>query len=127
MSEHIYGKAVLDDLNPLTRNLRRAIPDVYSGFRELHHAAFAPGEALETKIKELIAVAIAVIEECDGCISSHSRAAVRAGATKAECADMLAVTFLMGGGPASVWAPRAYDAFCEFYDAEHPDEVTTEA
>lgn len=114
-----HGKAVLDTLNPLTRNLRHAIPDVYNGFRELHHAAFAPGEALDTKMKELIAVAISVIEECDGCIASHSRAAVRAGASKEECADMLAVTFLMGGGPASIWAPRAYDAFCEFWDAEH--------
>ncbi|MCV2393033.1 carboxymuconolactone decarboxylase family protein [Actinotalea sp. M2MS4P-6] len=122
---HGHGKAVLDDLNPLTRNLRRAIPDVYDGFRELHHAAFAPGVALDTKMKELIAVAIAVAVECDGCIASHARAAVRAGASKEECADMLAVTFLMGGGPASIYAPRAYDAFCEFYDAEHG--VQTEA
>ncbi|WP_372595660.1 carboxymuconolactone decarboxylase family protein [Actinotalea sp.] len=122
MSEHVHGKAVLDELNPLTRNLRQAIPDVYAGFRELHHASFAPGQALDTRMKELIAVAISVIDECDGCVASHTRAAVRAGATKQECADALAVTFLMGGGPASVYAPRAYAAFCEFYDAEHPAE-----
>jgi AhpD family alkylhydroperoxidase len=125
MAHHAHGKAVLDELNPLTRNLRQAIPDVYAGFRELHHAAFAPGEGLDTRMKELIAVAIAVAVECDGCIASHARAAVRAGATKQEAADMLGVTFLMGGGPASIYAPRAYDAFCEFYDAEHG--VTTEA
>ncbi len=119
MADHAHGKAVLDDLNPLTRNLRQMIPDVYAGFRELHQASFAPGAGLDTKIKELIAVAIAVAEECDGCIASHSRGAVRAGASKEECADALAVTFLMGGGPASIYAPRAYDAFCEFWDAEH--------
>ncbi|MDO8121973.1 carboxymuconolactone decarboxylase family protein [Isoptericola sp. b490] len=124
MTEHRHGKTVLDDLNPLTRNLRHAIPDVYTGFRELHHAAFAPGEGLDTATKELIAVAIAVIEQCDGCIASHSRGAVRAGATKEQCADALAVTFLMGGGPASIYAPRAYDAFCEFYDTEHGVSVT---
>jgi AhpD family alkylhydroperoxidase len=113
----IHGQAVLDDLAPLTRDLRRAIPDVYDGFRSLHGAAFAPGRALEVRHRELIALAIAVATECDGCIASHARAAVKAGASKEECADMLGVTILMGGGPATIWAPRAYAAFCEFFDA----------
>ena len=77
-----HGKAVLDELAPLTRDLRKAIPDVYDGFRALHGAAFAPGVALEVKYKELIALAIAVATECDGCVASHSRAAVKAGASK---------------------------------------------
>ncbi|MFZ8926071.1 MAG: carboxymuconolactone decarboxylase family protein [Candidatus Nanopelagicales bacterium] len=115
-----HGKAVLDELAPLTRDLRKAIPDVYDGFRALHGAAFAPG-ALEVKHKELIALAIAVATECDGCVASHSRAAVKAGASKEEAADMLGVTILMGGGPATIWAPRAYAAFCEFHDAAHTD------
>lgn len=58
------------------RNVRRAIPEVYQGFGELHRAAFAPG-ALEVKTKELIALAIGVVEGCDGCIASHAHAAVR--------------------------------------------------
>lgn len=114
-----YGREVLDDLAPLTRDLRKAIPDVYDGFRSLHGAAFAEGGALEVRHKELIALAIAVATECDGCIASHARAAVKAGASKEECADALGVTILMGGGPATIWAPRAYAAFCEFYDAAH--------
>ena len=65
----------------------------------------------------LLAMAIGVVHGCDGCIASHSRAAVKAGASKEECADMLGVTILMGGGPATIWAPRAYAAFCEFHDA----------
>ncbi len=116
-----HGKEVLDDLAPLTRDLRKAVPAVYDGFRALHGAAFAGGTALEVKHKELIALAIAVATECDGCIASHSRAAVKAGAFKEEAADMLGVTILMGGGPATIWAPRAYSAFCEFHDAAHAD------
>jgi len=112
-----YGKDVLDALNPLTRDLRKAIPEVYDGFRALHGAAFAAGGALEVKHKELIALSIAVATECDGCIASHARAAVRAGATKEEAAEALGVTILMGGGPATIWAPRAYASFCEFFDA----------
>ena len=29
----------------------------------------------------------------------------------------------MNGGPATIYGPRAYAAFCEFYDAAHPDEA----
>jgi AhpD family alkylhydroperoxidase len=119
MSSHEHGQAVLDALNPLTRDLRRAIPDVYAGFRELHHAALAPG-ALDTKVKELIAMAIGVVAGCDGCIASHARGAVKAGATKQEAAEAIGVTLLMNGGPATIYGPRAYASFCEFADAETP-------
>ena len=112
-----HGKVVLDDLSPLHRTLRRAIPDVYKGFKALHEASFAPG-ALDVKTKELIALAIGVVESCDGCIASHAQAAVRAGATRQEAAEAIGVTFLMNGGPATIYGPRAYDAFCEFADSE---------
>ncbi len=116
-----HGKTVLDDLSPLHRALRRAIPDVYRGFGELHRASFAPG-ALDVRTKELIAVAIGVVEQCDGCIASHAQAAVRAGATRQEAAEAIGVTFLMNGGPATIYGPRAYDAFCEFADAAEQGE-----
>lgn len=116
MSDHHFGKAVLDGLNPLHRELRHAIPDVYKGFGELHKAAFTAG-ALDVKTKELIALAIAVIERCDGCIASHAQAAARAGASRQEAAEAIGVTFLMNGGPATIYGPRAYDAFCEFATA----------
>lgn len=112
---HAHGKSVLDELSPLTRELRKEIPEVYKGFRELHHAAFEEG-ALSTKVKELIAVAIAVSEQCDGCIASHAQGAARAGATRQEAAEAIGVTFLMNGGPATIYGPRAYAAFCEFAD-----------
>ncbi len=120
MSSYEHGKAVLDALAPLHRELRRSIPDVYSGFRELHSAALAPG-ALDTRTKELIAMAIGVIEGCDGCIASHARGAAKAGATKQEAAEAIGVTFLMKGGPATIYGPRAYAAFCEFADATSPE------
>lgn len=111
-----HGASVLRDLAPLHRELRRAIPDVYRGFGELHRAAFTAG-ALDVRTKELIALAIAVVEGCDGCIASHAEAAVRAGATRPEAAEAIGVTFLMHGGPATIHGPRAYAAFCEFADA----------
>lgn len=118
-----HGKAVLRELSPLHRELRRAIPDVYQGFGDLHRAAFADGE-LSAKTKELIAVAIAVVEGCDGCIASHAQAAARAGASRQEAAEAIGVTFLMKGGPATIYGPRAYDAFCEFAAALEAGEAS---
>jgi len=117
-----HGKAVLSELSPLHRELRRAIPDVYKGFAELHHAAFADG-AIDAKTKELMALAISVVEGCDGCIASHAQAAARAGAGRQEAAEAIGVAFLMKGGPASIYGPRAYDAFCEFADAAASGEA----
>ena len=61
-------------------------------------------------------MAIAVSKECDGCIAAHAHAGVRHGATPAEAAEAIGVTFLMNGGPATVYGARAFAAFGEFYD-----------
>ena len=116
MTHNEHGKDVLTELAPLHRELRHAIPDVYKGFGELHKAAFTAGE-LDVKTKELIALAIGVVEGCDGCIASHAQAAARAGASRQEAAEAIGVTFLMNGGPATIYGPRAYDAFCGFADS----------
>lgn len=116
-----HGKAVLDELKPLHRELRHAIPDVYKGFGELSRAAFADG-ALDRRTKELMAFAIGVVEGCDGCIASHGMAAARAGATRQQAAEAIGVTILMHGGPATIHGARAYDAFCEFTDAVEPTQ-----
>ena len=116
----LYGKAVQDALRAPARELRRAIPDVYAGFAAMNDAALAEG-ALSHKNKELIAFAISTVLRCDGCIAAHARGAVKAGATVEEAAEAIGVTILMQGGPSTIYGPRAYEAFREFYAAEHPD------
>ncbi|HEY3882187.1 MAG TPA: carboxymuconolactone decarboxylase family protein [Trebonia sp.] len=69
-------------------------------------------------------LAIGVVEGCDGCIASHAQAAAIAGATRQEAAEAICVTFLMKGGPATIYGPRAYDAFCEFAKARETGEHT---
>jgi AhpD family alkylhydroperoxidase len=116
-----YGHAVQQELLEPARALRRAIPEIYDGYRKLHSAAFAPG-ALDARTKELIALAIAVSKECDGCIASHARGAVRTGATPEEVAEALGVAIAMNGGPGTVYGPRAFAAFREFADAAGADQ-----
>ena len=95
------------------KELRSLIPGTYDGFVQMHKASFAEGE-LSTKVKELIAVAIAVTDKCEGCIAAHTRSAVRHGATEMEFAEMLGVAIDMNGGPGTVYAPKAWAAYKEF-------------
>lgn len=119
MSDNQYHQ-VLDDLGEPVKELRSHIPEVWRGFAELHRAALADG-AVPAATKELVAVAIAVARECDGCIASHTRGAVRKGATPEQMAEVLGVTVLMLGGPGTVYGPRAWQSFMEFYGAMHPE------
>lgn len=110
---HDHGRGVLGSLAPLGRELRALIPGVYEGFGSLHKAAFAAG-AVDPKIKEFIALGIAINEKCDGCIASHARGAAQHGATEQEIAEVIGVAISMSGGPGTVYGPRALAAFREF-------------
>jgi AhpD family alkylhydroperoxidase len=104
---------VIVELAGPTKSLRDASPEVWAGFNDLHRAAVADG-ALSAKVKELMALTVAVVKQCDGCIAYHAKAAARRGATPAEVAEALGVALLMDGGPASVYGPRAWEAYQEF-------------
>lgn len=110
-----HAHETLRTLGGQGRHLRELIPDVYAGFAQLDKAAMADG-ALSAKTKQLVALAIAVTRECDGCIASHARAAAREKATPPEVAEAIGVAILMNGGPGTVWGPRAMAAFEEFVD-----------
>lgn len=110
-----HGKQVLADLREPTKNLRSKISDVYAGFAATHKAALTDG-VLDAKTKELMALAVSIATTCDGCIASHARGAARAGATPDEVAETIGVAILMAGGPATVYGPRALEAFMEFYE-----------
>lgn len=92
-----------------TGKLSNALPDVMKSFYALNKAYSASG-ALDTKTKELIALAIAVATHCDDCIAFHTNSALKAGATQAEILEMLGVVIFMGGGPALMYATHVMEA-----------------
>mgnify|MGYP006175263965 CR=1 FL=1 len=108
----MHHDEVIRELRQPTRELRAAVPDVWAGFHALHAAAMGDGE-VPARLKETAALAISVAKRCDGCIAYHAKAAARRGATEEEVAEALGVTLLMDGGTASVYGPRAWDAFRE--------------
>ena len=56
--------------------IARAAPEAMKSFGALGAAATAAG-ALDTKTKELMALAIGIATHCDGCVAYHTRAALK--------------------------------------------------
>ncbi|GGB47605.1 alkyl hydroperoxide reductase AhpD [Roseibium aquae] len=98
-------------------DVRKGIPDVAKGFHELARAAIAPG-ALDSKTKELIALAIGITARCDGCLAYHAKAAARYGATRQEIVETIGVAVYMGGGPSMIYGAEALAAFDAFAEPE---------
>ena len=93
--------------------LRQDAPDPMKAFAALSTTATAAG-AVDTKTKELMALAIGIAVHCDGCVAYHTKMAHKHGATRQEVAETVALALYMGGGPAAVYgadAMRAYDQF----------------
>jgi AhpD family alkylhydroperoxidase len=89
-------------------------------FSAVSQAALAP-QALDTKTKKLIALAIAALR-CDDCIAFHVKAALQQGASRAEVTEALGMAIYMGAGPSVMYASRALDAFEQFGDAAKADD-----
>lgn len=106
------SKKVREELSAPAIELRSLIPEVMRGYAELSRAAMTPGE-LSGATKELLAIVIAITRECDGCIVSHTRSAVRVGVTRQTLAEAIGVAITMNGGPSTVWGPRALRCFDE--------------
>ncbi|MBX3052174.1 MAG: carboxymuconolactone decarboxylase family protein [Caldilineaceae bacterium] len=89
------------------------IPGTMGGFGQLHQNAVADG-VLSAKVKELIALGIAITVRCDGCIAFHVHDAIGAGASHAEIVETIGVAILMGGGPSVVYGSQALEALEQF-------------
>ena len=85
-------------------------PDTVKGYAALSGAGAKTGH-LDSKTRELIAVAVAITLRCDGCIAVHSAAAKKLGATKEEIAEALGVGISVNAGAALVYATRTVDAY----------------
>ena len=95
------------------KTLRAGAPDVMKGFSALAQAALK-ADALDTRTKELIALAISVATRCDGCIAFHTESALKHGASRAEVLETMGMAIYMGAGPRVMYAAQALEAFDQF-------------
>jgi len=106
-------KQIADDVMSVVGLLREGAPDAIKAFGALSAAATAT-QTIDSKTKELMALAIGIAVHCDGCVAYHTKMAHQHGATREEVAETVALALYMGGGPAAVYgadALRAYDEF----------------
>lgn len=85
-------------------------PDTVRGYSVLG-AAGSKTKHLDPKIRELIALAVAVTLRCDGCITVHTDAAIKQGAGQEEIAEALGVAVSVNAGAALVYSARVMDAY----------------
>ena len=74
------------------KNLFASVGEAGKGFGALHAASVADG-VLDTKTKELMSLAISVVERCEGCITQHTAACIKAGASREEFAEAIRPRF----------------------------------
>lgn len=85
-------------------------PDTVRGYGLISGAGAKTGH-LDDKTRELISLAVAVTRQCDGCITIHTDAAVKHGATREEVMEALGVAIAMNAGAALVYSARVMDAY----------------
>ena len=107
------------ELSGAIKEVRLGAPEVMKAFSNMAQAATAGG-ALDTKTKELLALAIAVAIRCDGCVAFHAQAAVKHGATRDEVMETMGMALYMGAGPSLMYAAQAVEAYDQFAAATPP-------
>lgn len=88
-------------------------PDTVKAYQMLSSAGQKTGQ-FDAKTRELIALAVAVTLRCDGCITVHSDAALKHGATREEIAEALGVAISVNAGAALVYSARTMDAVAAY-------------
>ncbi|MCI0702675.1 MAG: carboxymuconolactone decarboxylase family protein [Planctomycetia bacterium] len=81
------------------KTMKELAPEPMAAFHALNDAVFKEG-ALSVKVKELIAVAVAVTTQCPYCIDVHVKKAKAAGATEAELTEATLVAAALKAGGA---------------------------
>jgi AhpD family alkylhydroperoxidase len=89
---------------------------VYEAFLKMEAATYTDG-ALSKKAKELIAIGISVVIDCEPCMEWHITQAARDGATKREVLEAVEVAMEMAGGPATGSARFALEIMDEVFGA----------
>lgn len=110
---HKDWQRIATEMTALVKELRGGIPDTTKAFSGMARAALE-AKALDTKTKELIALAISVAIRCDACIAFHAQSAVKQGATRDEVMETMGMAIYMGAGPSLMYAAQALEAYDQF-------------
>ena len=91
------------------QKLKDQAPDIARGFGGFYQSVMKEG-ALSVREKELIAMAIGLVQRCNPCINLHVQGCVKAGATREQVLEAAGVAVMMQGGPAYTHVPGVIEA-----------------
>ena len=74
-------------------------PETMNAFSDWNKKVFSPGK-LDKKTKELVAVACTYLTRCPYCIAGHTKAALKAGASKEEITEVIQIAAALNAGAA---------------------------
>ena len=86
---------------------------VYKSFVEMENNTYIDG-ALSKKQKELIAIGISVVTNCESCMEWHIQQALAGGSSHDEIIEAIEVGIEMSGGPGTVASRFAMNVL-EYY------------
>jgi AhpD family alkylhydroperoxidase len=86
---------------------------VYRSFVEMENNTYIDG-AITKKNKELIAIGISVVTNCESCMEWHIKQALDSGVSQDEILEAVEVGIEMSGGPGTVAARFAMNVL-EYY------------
>jgi len=89
---------------------------VYQSFVDMEQNTYKDGH-LSKKQKELIAIGISVVINCESCMEWHIKQALDDGATNDEIIEAIEVGIEMGGGPGTASARFAMNVL-EYYTTD---------
>ncbi len=89
---------------------------VYQSFVDMEQNTYKAGE-LNKKQKELIAIGISVVINCESCMEWHIKQAIDDGATEKEIIEAIEVGIEMSGGPGTASARFAMNVL-EYYKSD---------
>jgi AhpD family alkylhydroperoxidase len=107
MSDHYHDE---NDIK-LLREMRQLAPDDFSAWIGLEKSIGRDNGAIPKKYRELIAIAVAVTNQCPYCIEAHSKAAHAAGATREEVVEASFVAAALRAGAATTHGAMALKFF----------------
>jgi len=75
--------------------------EVYQAFMKMEEKTYRD-DKLTKGVKELIAIGISIVINCESCMEWHIKQALDSGMTKEQIIEAIGVGIEMGGGPATV-------------------------
>ncbi len=113
----ISAKQILQDRRRASERLKHEAPDLFDGFREMVQRYYAPG-ALDSREKELAAIACSVALASTSSLAVHVANAVAAGATRQQVIEAAAIGVEFGGGLSYTLARDHLLGFLDEIEAE---------